>query len=560
MKKMMKKTIFQICMNVLPLLAVLWSGCTTAPKPYANPIIPGFNPDPSICRVGEDYYIVTSTFEYFPGLPIYHSKDLVNWKLIGHALNTPEHLNLDGMKDNKGIYAPTIRYHNGTFYIACTHVDGQGNFIITAKNPAGPWSKPQWIPLDGVDPHLFFDDDGKMYLVGPETKPKNPHSQRHWDIWLQELNPETLELIGKPVTLVSPTPLIEAGVDPIYLTYFEGPRIFKKDGTYYLLVSHGGTQWNHAVSMWKSEKPFGPYTPNPANPIVTHRDLPHEQQKISSVGHADLVQTQKGEWWMSLLGIRPFDDQRDIIGRESFLVPVDWSGDFPIINPGPNQGRVELEHRRPDLPEHPWDKTAPRDDFDAPDLSLEWNFLRTPHTTWWDLTSNPGFLQLELRSEKLIEPVNPSFIGQRQKDMYFEASTRMLFHPEKQGEAAGMTVYRHTHAHFVFLYTLNKGQPILVVRSRSKGGDQIKDTLLGALPVDAEELFLKVVGNNLKYSFFYSLDDKKWIPVKEGADGSILEVFSFTGTQIGLYATGPKSNSTRSASFDWFEYQSKQEL
>jgi len=336
---------------------------------------------------------------------------------------------------------------------------------------------------------------------------------------------------------------------------YEGPHLYKVNGLYYALVSHGGTAWNHAVSMWKSTSPFGPYEANPANPIITHRDIPKGDSFIHSVGHADLIQTQNDEWWMVLLGKRLFAENKDIMGRESFLVPVSWEGDFPIVNPGPNQGRVELTHRRPDLPAHPWPDAGPRDNFEKGELDPAWKFLRTPHAVWWNLAAKPSSLQLQLRPERLSQNVNPSFVGRRQQDLYFEASTLLNFQPLEEGEAAGMAVYRGANAHFTFMRTLHDGKPALVVTARSKKDGAGVEKVLGALPVDREKLHLKISGSNLAYDFSYSVDGKKWIPVAEQAWGGILNQYSYTGALVGLYATGPETNSVRSAAFDWFEYQ-----
>lgn len=568
---MLEKKIIMATMACLTVLAeentvlqTLKNG-TTDGTTYQNPVIPGFNPDPSICNVGEDYYLVTSTFEFFPGLPVYHSKDLVNWRLIGHALSDPKHLNLDDLADNKGLFAPSIRHHNGTFYIACTMVRGKGNylststtgnFVVTATNPAGPWSEPHEISAPGIDPQLFFDDDGKVFYIGPDTKPENQLWPQHWNIWLQEIDPETWQLVGERKTILTPHEYLNNGNPQNWLNNYEGPHIYKINGIYYLLVSHGGTSWSHAVSMWKSDKPFGPYETNPNNPIVTHRDIPKKDSLINSTGHADIIQTQAGEWWMVLLGKRLFEEQKEIIGRETFLVPMSWDGDFPVVNPGPKQGRVQFSHHRPNLPTHPWPDAGPRDEFDATELHMEWNFLRTPRSTWWTLTSKPGFLQLHLRPEALSEAVNPSVLLRRQKDLHFEASMRMLFHPEAEGEAAGMTVYRGMNAYFTFLYTLHNGEPSLVVTARSKKDGVGSDKVLAAIPVDSDDLYLKVEGNDLNYSFSFSPDGRTWKPVKENAWGGILHQYSYTGAQVGLYATGNSTSTYRTAAFDWFEYQS----
>ena len=290
---------------------------------YHNPLLPGFYPDPSICRVGDDYYMVTSSFVYYPGLPIFHSKDLVHWEQVGHGIHRPEQLDYKNCETSEGLWAPSIRYHNGTYYIINTFVSAgreadRDNYIITAKNPAGPWSNPIVVKgADGIDSSLFFDDDGSLWYVGNYISPDCLYEGHH-GIYLNELDPETFQFKG-------PRYIIWDGVKT-RSKWIEAPHIYKKDGWYYLLVAEGGTFVNHSVQMARCRTIQGDYEICPRNPIVSHRHMPL-LNPISVTGHADIVETQNGEWWMVLLAVRPYEGGHYNLGRETFMVPIIWAED-----------------------------------------------------------------------------------------------------------------------------------------------------------------------------------------------------------------------------------------
>ena len=309
-------------------------------RTFTNPVLPGFYPDPSICRVGDDYYLVTSTFAYFPGVPIFHSRDLVNWRQIGNVLDRPSQLNLDGADHSGGIYAPTIRYHQGRFYMITTNVTHGGNFLVTAEDPAGPWSDPYWLEdAPGIDPSLFFDDDGKVYYTGNRPNPGGMRYNGDCEIYLQELDLKTMRLTGEVHVLWKGA--LRKAIWP------EGPHIYKVNGYYYLVIAEGGTAHEHAVTVARSEKITGPYIGNPVNPILTHRHLGRDYP-IVNVGHGDLVETPNGEWWFVVLASRPYGGYYRNLGRETFLVPVRWENGWPVMSPG--EGRVLFEYPCPDLP------------------------------------------------------------------------------------------------------------------------------------------------------------------------------------------------------------------
>ncbi len=272
---------------------------------YKNPIIPGFNPDPSICRAGSDYYLVTSSFEYFPGVPVYHSTDMVNWQNIGYCLTRDTQLPLQKCRASGGIYAPTIRYHDGLFYMVTTNVSNKGNFYVTAKDPAGEWSEPFWVDQGGIDPTIFWDEDGKSYFLS------NGHTNKN-GIVLSEINLKTGKRTTEPIIIWQGT----GG------RYPEGPHIYKKDGYYYLLISEGGTEYGHMITIARSRQIYGPYESCQYNPILTHVGKITQNNPIQGTGHADLVQDTKGDWWMVCLAFRAFNGQHHTLGRETGILTV----------------------------------------------------------------------------------------------------------------------------------------------------------------------------------------------------------------------------------------------
>ena len=305
------------------LLSVSTSDVFTQDRLFTNPILAGFYPDPSICRVGNNYYMINSTFSYFPGIPVFHSKDLVNWKLIGHVMDRPEQMDLTGLGVSRGIFAPAIRFNKGIFYVTCTLVDAGGNFIVTSASPEGPWSNPVWIPkINGIDPSMFFDDNGKAYIIYNSVAPDNkPLYDGHRTIRMYEFDVENLKVFGEEKVLVN------GGVDlskkPVWI---EGPHIFKVNDYYYLIAAEGGTGDQHSEVVFRSDNVDGPYVPYEKNPILTQRHLdPDRKNPITSTGHADLIQTENGDWLAVFLGCRPYSMSGDGFyntGRETFLAPV----------------------------------------------------------------------------------------------------------------------------------------------------------------------------------------------------------------------------------------------
>lgn len=513
------------------------------PRTFRNPILPGCYPDPSICRVGEDYYLVTSTFEYFPGLPIFHSRDLVHWRQIGHVLDRASQLDLDEVRPSGGLYAPTIRHHNGKFYVINTLVDGKsgsGNFVVTATQPQGPWSEPYWLDADGIDPSLLFDD-GKCWYVGTHLNEEG-HYTGHTEIFLQELDLEKMKLVGEQVVLW------DGAVKGV--VWAEAPHIYKINGWYYLMIAEGGTAHHHAVTIVRSKNVAGPYETYRGNPILTHRHLGLDYP-IVGTGHADLVETQNGEWWAVLLAMRPYGGYYYNLGRETFLVPVRWEDEFPIFSPG--TGRVEFEYPAPNLPEHVWETPPTREDFNDRTLAYHWNFLRTPREEFYSLAERPGFLRLKLRPQHLCEQSNPSFVGRRQQHIDFTAQTEFEFTPQSDNECAGLVLVQNNDFHFRLVVT-HENETILRLIKRS----HCKDENLATQPLPAGRYTLKVTAHEQDYNFYFSTNGQ-WHTLAENVDGRILSTpvaGGFVGAYIAMYASSNGQPSTNHADFDWFEYSS----
>lgn len=489
------------------------------PVTYANPVIPGFYSDPSICRVGDDYYLVSSTFEYFPGVPVFHSKDLVNWEQIGHCIDRKEQL-----PNGLNIFACTIRYHKGTFYMITTNTGKGGNFYVTAADPAGPWSDPIWIDIGGIDPDLFFDEDGRSYVTSSA-------------FLIYEIDLKT----GK---------LLTEGRKAWWGTggrYAEGPHIYKKDGYYYLMAAEGGTEEAHCETIARSNTIWGPYTANPANPILAHANAAGQGNPIQGVGHADMIQAHDGSWWIVFHGYRKVVDYpaHHILGRETLLAPVTWpKNGWPVIN---GNGTVSEKMRSPTLPLKPFTRKPARDEFDGKKLGMEWNFIQPP-LDFYEI--NNGALHITGLPQRIGERAFPAFVGRRLQQNDFTASTTMHFDPENENEEAGMTL-------------LNNGQhfDLLVKRSGDKRIVYVK-LQFGSVVYKSKEVALKpgtvdlrIKGDWGRFIFSYAHGGQfKEIESVEAKYLSSETVGWFTGVYVGFYATGNGTKCDEPATFDYFEY------
>lgn len=522
----------------------------SAPETFKNPILSGFYPDPSICRVGDTYYMVNSSFEWYPGLPIHRSKDLVNWEKIGHGLYRPDQIVYqDGLKNSNGIFAPSIRYHKGTFYIITTMVGQKGNFIITAKNPSGPWSDPMWIKdAPGIDPSLFWDDDGRCYYTGASVV---DGTNNEWPgkngAWMQEIDPDKGILIGEKKQLTYG--------HASNARWAEGPHLYKIDGEYVLLIGEGGTSEFHAVTIFNSKNLWGPYIPNHANPIMTHRHLAYTYPIIQT-GHADLVQTQNGEWWSVLLAKRPVEGY-SILARETFLAKVEIShqesGVTLIYNPG--YGLLKTEQTRPDLPWTSVPKLISMDNFDSETIDLEWNCLRSPKMQWYHQVN--GKMEIDLRPQTVSEWKNPSYLAKRVKHHGYEVSTKMRFSSKKENEQAGLVLYRKSSTHYQLLRQQNE---IVLLKTTAKEVNAEKGLTeeVARMPYNGKEVILKVVGKGLKATFYYGSSEIDIMQIGEVQDLSHFGdeiAWGFNGTYVGMYATSSGQESKSKARFDWFEYE-----
>ncbi len=397
-----------------------------------NPIIPGFYPDPSICVVGYDYYQVNSSFSYYPGIPIMHSKDLIHWEQIGNVLDRPSQVPLEGGRHSQGIFAPAIRYHEGVFYVICTNETSGGNFIVTAKDPAGPWSEPSYLEgADGIDPTIFFDDDEKAYYIGTHPIVDGREYDGECHIWIQELDLNNMRLTGESKD-------VWRGAMR-FVHWPEGPHLYKKDGYYYMMLAEGGTDRNHSVTMCRSRSIWGPYENHFCNPILTHRHLGKEYP-VQCVGHGDLVETLSGDWYMVMLGMRPLDGYTTL-GRETFLARVVWENGWPVVNPGVGRLTEEVEVS---LPEWKPAKSVAEDQRiyyfgEMEKLGYEFVYHRNPDQTRYQLCPGKG-LQLQYGSSPLTENTSPTYVGIRQQHHCFRADATVYTDSILQGQETGIVL------------------------------------------------------------------------------------------------------------------------
>lgn len=513
-------------------------------KTYLNPILAGFYPDPSICAANGKYYLITSTFTYFPGIPIFESTDLVNWNQIGHVITRKEQGDFSGSGISRGMFAPTIRFYNGTFYVICTNVSGVGNFIVTAKNPSGPWSNPIAIPgVDGIDPDLFFDDDGKLYITHNGPPPNNiSMHDGHRAIYIFEYDIENQKMVSESKLIVN------GGTDmakkPVWI---EAPHIIKKDGFYYLICAEGGTAYNHSEVVFRSKHVFGPYESYEGNPILTQRHLnPERPNEITTAGHADFVALPNGDWWAVFLACRPYEDDLYNTGRETFLMPVAWEHGWPTIVGG--NKAIPVSNKRPQLPlsqetiEPTTGNFTSKDDFTTKTLDYKWNFVRTPMEKWYELDGN--YLHIKPRKESIHTETNFSFIGRRQQHLQFEASTKISYTLHNQSETVGLVAFQNEKHYLLIGKRLNsKGNVVVYLEQNSTAINDGKPKIMASKSLKNKntELFLKIEGNKRYYSFYYKTSKEGlWNVLAEGIDASLLstkEAKGFVGTYLGMYTS-----------------------
>lgn len=497
---------------------------------YHNPILPGFYPDPSICRVGDDFYLTTSSFEYFPGVPIFHSRDLVNWRQIGHCLTRASQLPLDGCGPSGGIWAPTIRYHQGLFYMTTTNVTGGGHFYVTATDPAGEWSEPVWVEGKGFDASLFFDEDGKAYFQW-YVYPLGIHQT--------EIDMTTGKHLNEPRVVWKGT----GGRSP------EGPHLYKIDGVYYLMAAEGGTEDGHMVTIARGKSVWGPWQACPHNPILTHRslDLP-----IQTTGHGDLVQALDGSWWMVCLGTRAVGYPRyHMLGRETFLAPVTWVDGWPVVG---NGGTLAFEMDGPlSVPQHALTESL-HDEFDSPMLGFHWNWVRNPSQENYSLTARKGWLRLLGSASTLEQETSPAFLGRRQRHIRCRVTACLDFDPQTETEEAGLVALGDNRHHYEIGITLRDGKRVAFVRRRIG----TLQTTVAQKSIPSGLVRLRITADETWYSFSFAVEDGVWQDLERGEVRYLCSesgAAMFTGTYFGLYATGNGSRCKSPADFDWFEYE-----
>jgi alpha-N-arabinofuranosidase len=512
-------------------------GPAPAPGEYRNPVLGGYYPDPSVVGVGDDFYLVNSSFSWFPGLPVWYSRDLVHWRQIGNAIDRKGQLDFTGLGMSRGTFAPDISYHEGLFYIINTCVGCGGNFVVTARDPKGPWSNPVWLKnVDGIDPALFFDEDGSAWLVHNGSPQGTPRYSGHTAIWMTRFDPRTLQAIGEAKVI------IDGGVEPAKKPiWIEGPHLFKKDGFYYLMAAEGGTADQHSEVIFRADKVEGPYLPAPAsvNPILTQRDLdPARPNPITSSGHADLVKTAKGDWWAVFLATRPYAGNLYNTGRETFLLPVRWQDGWPTILP--HATPIPVIAKAPDLPRGSAPPTtgafATRDEFAGKALGPEWMMMRSPTTNWHRLEG--GALALEVRNERLGDGKQPSFVARRQQNPEAIVATSLRFTPA-EGEEAGLAALQNDNFFLSVALTQSGGKRLVQVARRAGSADPAGGVVVASKPVAAGPIQLRIHARGGVYDFDYAVKPGQWLPVAHDVDATNLSTTKaggFVGTLIGPYA------------------------
>lgn len=497
-----------------------------------NPILPGFYPDPSICAVGDDFYLVNSTFAYFPGIPIMHSKDLAHWEQIGNACDRESQLPLGDTGHSRGLFAPTIRYHEGTFYIICTNVSYGGNFIITAQNPAGPWSEPHYIEgADGIDPSLFFDEDGTCYYIGTHPNPAGCQYDGDWYIWIQELDIENMKLVGEVHNVWNGAMR--------NIIWPEGPHLYKIGEYYYIMHAEGGTGPDHAVTVCRSKNVYGPYENNFCNPILTHRHL-GRKYPIRYVGHADLVETINDEWYMVMLAVRPLEGYTTM-GRETFLAKVEWENDWPVVNPGVGRLTDTVEINLPKWTAY----TAESNEYvfsTMGQLPPEFMVLRNADKSHYSLEKGKGLLML-FDTHTLKEQASPSYLALRQKHHHFIAKALLDVSNLSEDKRAGIAYVQNN------LYNL-----------RVEVNGKMAEVILCEKGTDRRVISMPLQGSNpLEVSL--EVDGLSAAVIIEGQKSPEVDIRTlsteaaggFTGCTVGLYAVADTEN-TDCACFKRFSY------
>lgn len=518
-----------------------------------NPVLPGFNPDPSFVRVGDDYYLATSTFEWFPGVQLYHSRDLVHWRLIGHALTRTSLLDLRGVSDSGGVWAPSLSHHDGQFWLIYTNVRtcGMGRpfkdveiFLTTATDIFGPWSEPVRLNSIGFDPSLFHDDDGRKWLVNMMWDFRKDRA-RFAGIVLQEYDHRARKLVG-PMTNILAKPRLT-----------EGPNLYRWNGSYYLMLAEGGTGWNHGIAMARAKSITGPYELDPQESVLTSRD--DESIHLQKAGHGELVQTQSGEWYLAHLASRPLGHgtgRHCVLGRETCLQKVVWSAEgwLRLASGGT---RPQLTIPAPvGMPEALWPTKPARDDFDAPALEVNWSSLRVPiDESWATLRERPGWLRLRGR-QSVHSLFEQSLVARRLQSFRTTVETRLDFSPTHFTQMAGLICWYDTRTHYYLRVTHHErlGKILGIVLTDNGVYDELPG---GELTIhDWPTCYLRADIDREKLQFSASRDGANWLALGPLLDATKLsddygDGLHFTGAMVGLCAQD-LAGTRAIADFDYF--------
>ena len=531
-----------------------------------NPILPGFYPDPSICRVGKDFYLVCSSFELCPGIPLFHSRDLQHWEQLCYIMTPENGFHVEKNCGNGGVMAPTIRYHKGTFYLINCNFGDRGNFIVTARDPAGPWSEPHWLTdVPGIDASIFFDEDGQCYIMGTANNWPDGKGGLCQGIWAAKYDIQNFRMAGDPVALWGGA---MAGVASP-----EAPHLYHIGKYYYLLIAEGGTEQYHSATVARSESVFGPYESCRANPVLTMRHL-GQRAAIQNAGHADLVELPDGSWYAVFLASRLIGGESKNLGRETFIVPVRWELDWPLFTP--DTGMVEWEY---DFPESlPWTELPEkpvRDDF-RDRLGLDWSFWGRPYEKFWELGDG---LSIRCLKQALADPLQPMsmevshsetnyvpFLARRRLQPHCRFACRMRFVPEGK-ESAGIAVVQAMNHQMHFQLTQEDGQTKLqlllftadyALPPYIPGFTSVTNRqLLASVPWNSEEIVLEMELNENDYRFRYGSDEQHLTELAH-ADGAVInpeKVGCMVGEMLGMFASGNGTESHNEALFAWAEYQ-----
>lgn len=535
-------------------------------KQIKNPIIPGYYPDPSICRVGEDFYLACSSFEMSPGIPVFHSRDLVHWEQISNALTKENGLYVARNCGVGGLMAPTIRYRKGLFYIINANFSDRGNYIVTASDPRGPWSEIHWLDdVPGIDASLFFDDDDQAYIIGTGNVWDNGAGQKERGFWLAKYDVDNFRMLSEPVTIFNSA--LRVGASP------EAPHIYHVGEYYYLIFAEGGTEHHHAVMAARSRDLFGFYEGNPANPVMTHRHMGYNCP-ITNVGHADLVENPDGSWYAVMLASRLIEGKHKNLGRETFLCPVIWEREWPLFSP--ETGKLEWEYAAPAaLPEETYPPETAFDDFDGEDLALYWTTWGTPpdgvyrvHDSLVSLKCVRQAPDDELRPMRMDAERDrdsfAAFLARRQRDVNATATCKLRFRPEGR-ERAGLAVVQAMNHQLHFECAISTGKPVLRAVMVTADYDTLpflpgfesrtQRTILAETPWESEDAVLQIEMRGQTWMLRCGPDrnDLRELIQVNGAELNPEKLGCLCGTMIGMFATGGGADSENTANFDWFE-------